>query len=312
MLDRSVLGRGELLRRLVRLAPRYQAVIVDGAVGSSQLYVDLIAAGIIARRRRMPWVVISEATWKLGPSRLDRLACRAGARLLDTQKSMYCVLSSEELDQFPLVWGVQAERVVFTPFYYTLSEEELAAPRSADGGVFAGGSSLRDYEPLLVASGRLGVRVTIATTIAPRSGVPASVTMGPVSHTDFVDLLRRSAAVVVPLKAGLRRSAGQQTYLNAMALGKCVIVTEAPGVRDYVQHGVTGLVVPPGDASALEDALTWVLDPANERDVEIMRQRAAETALARFGPDNYADALLSVVERVTGLDLRTPTREAGL
>ena len=34
-----------------------------------------------------------------------------------------------------------------------------------------------------------------------------------------------------------RWNVGQQTYLNAMALGKLVIVTKAPGVGDYIENG---------------------------------------------------------------------------
>lgn len=58
-----------------------------------------------------------------------------------------------------------------------------------------------------------------------------------------------------------RRSAGQASYLNAIALGKPVVVTDAPGVRDYVDHRRTGLIVPPGDPIALREAVNWTLAP---------------------------------------------------
>jgi glycosyltransferase involved in cell wall biosynthesis len=56
--------------------------------------------------------------------------------------------------------------------------------------------------------------------------------------------------VVLPLKGGLLHSGGQQTYLNAMALGKPVIVADDCGADEYIMHNVTGIVLVPGDRAA--------------------------------------------------------------
>ena len=123
---------------------------------------------------------------------------------------------------------------------------------------------------------------------------------------DYDEQFRRAAVVVVPLKAHSERSAGQQTYLNAMVLGKAVIVTDALGVREYVEHGRTGLVVPPADPAALRTALDWALDPANQSEVRALGRRAREAALERFGPERYAERLLQVLD--LALERHTPAR----
>jgi glycosyltransferase involved in cell wall biosynthesis len=76
-----------------------------------------------------------------------------------------------------------------------------------------------------------------------------------------------------------------------------VIVVDTMGVREYVANGETGLVVPPRDPQALTAALEWVLDPANEAQVERMIVRARETALAH-GPEQYVEGLLSALDEV--------------
>jgi glycosyltransferase involved in cell wall biosynthesis len=163
--------------------------------------------------------------------------------------------------------------------------------------VFAGGNSLRDYPTLLEAVRELDVPVRILTTVLGETGLPAHVRVEPIrSHDDFVDGLRRAAVVVTPLQPGLQRAAGLDTYLSAMALGKLVIVSESPGVRDYVEHGRTGLVVPAGDQTALRDALAWALDPANADEVAAVAARAAETARTRFTYEAYVATLLRVVD----------------
>ncbi|HEX7244250.1 MAG TPA: glycosyltransferase [Solirubrobacterales bacterium] len=299
MLDRDSMSRRALFTRLVRGAAGRRALILDGSVGPSDLYVDLLAAIAIRRRpatARTP-IVIGECQWKLGGARLDRLTTRLGLRALDGPRVAYCVLTEWERERFAATWGVDPERVFVTPYCHTLSDADLAAPTSTDGPVFAGGNSLRDYGPLVAAAAEVDAPVTLATELLD-GPLPANVTAGPVPYERFFELLRNARAVVVPLASRKDRTAGQQTYLNAMALGKPTIVTDSPGVREYVEDGRTGLVVPPDDANALRDALDWVLDPANADAVARMSAAARETARTTFSPESYAQSLLAVADAV--------------
>lgn len=81
-----------------------------------------------------------------------------------------------------------------------------------------------------------------------------------------------------------------------MALGKAVVVSDVPGVRDHVVDGETGLVVPAGDSRALARALRRLTDPANEPEVQRMRRGAHEVALATASPDRYVERLLEIVD----------------
>jgi Glycosyl transferases group 1 len=278
------------LSAVVRAAKRYDAVLLDGEVGAGELYSDLLIAGAI--RRRTHRIVISDATWKRG-GLLDRSAMTAGLRFLDSPRTIYCVLSSAELGMFPQTWGVDPSRVRFTPFCYTLTDRELEAPLSDGGYVFAGGDSMRDYKPLLQAGPALRAPVTIASATLTKSSTPANVTAKLVSEPEFSGLLRGASLVVVALHPA-ERSAGQQTYLNAMALGKLVVVTDAPGVRDHVEDRVTGLVVPPSDARALAEAVNWALDPLNAAEVGGILTSAREAARTRFSPDAYFERIAGV------------------
>ncbi|MCU1373776.1 MAG: glycosyl transferase group 1, partial [Actinomycetia bacterium] len=269
LVDRRETGRLRYLWRFWRRAPDHDAAIVVGALGARDLYIDLIATGLLKTRRRRPPVVIADATWEVGSASLEQrlgplgrvvpLVARAAIRLIDHPANLYCVLSTDELETFPRTWGIPRERVTFTPFPSTLWDWWDAEPTTGDY-VFAGGESLRDHGLLLRAVEGLDVPVRIAAGNVP-SPVPANVRAGRVSHDDYMALQLGCRLAVVALKPTIR-SAGQQTYLNAMALGKPVIITEAPGVLDYVDPGRTAFVVPP-DPDALRDQIRWVLDPAN-------------------------------------------------
>ena len=82
---------------------------------------------------------------------------------------------------------------------------------------------------------------------------------------DVPELLAASDVFVLPssIREGLSIS-----LLEAMAARKPVVVTDIGGNRETVEHGRTGLVVPPADSRALAEGLLEVLgDPARARDL---------------------------------------------
>ena len=313
VLDRTT-GESRLraIARLVLRAGRYEAVVLDGSVGLRKGYVDLFGAAVIGRRRSGPVVVIADCTWKRGRNWLDRLACRMGIRLVDSPKVSYCVVSTEEVSIFPRTWGVDPERVAFVPWPYVLPQDQLEPIRVRGRTVFAGGDSLRDYRPLIEAAHGLDAEVTIATRrrdLVEEDAAPSNVRVGPVSRNEYLELMRRARVVVVALAPTVERTAGQTTYTNAMAMGKLIVVTEGIGVRDYVEDGVTGLIVPQGDADALRRTLAWAVDPANSDAADRIAARAREFALERLSPDEYIVNLLRVARRRVE-EIRTPKSAA--
>jgi len=293
-LDRSSMSRARLIRRLVAESRACGAVVLDGHATE-----DLLAAIAIARRRRPPWVIVTESTWALGDRWLDRTATRLALRALNGPHVRYCVGSTAERDRFPHTWGVRPEQVVFLPWTHYLSDAELALPDRDGAGIFSGGDSFRDYDVLLEACRTLAVPVSIAArrlSEEQRAALPPNVTAQTVSHERFMELMHAARVVAVPLIPREDRSAGQATYLNAMAMGKVAVVTEVLGVRDYVDHAQTGLIVPPHDPAAMRSALEWALDPANDDEVARMRSAAKTVARERFGPENYLAGILEVAD----------------
>jgi glycosyltransferase involved in cell wall biosynthesis len=88
------------------------------------------------------------------------------------------------------------------------------------------------------------------------------------------------------------------SILDAMAASKAVVGTTAGGIPEAVEHGVTGLLVPPHHADALADAILRLLKD------EPLRRRMGEAGLERvralFSVDRMVDETLAVYERVAG------------
>ena len=111
---------------------------------------------------------------------------------------------------------------------------------------------LLDNPPPLVLAGR----AEPGTTWKIPDGVRVA---GALSHDEVLNLFRSARAVIVP-------SVWSEPFgivvLEAMAAGRPVVATASGGIPEVVIDGVTGLLVPPGDASALAQAIASILsDP---------------------------------------------------
>jgi hypothetical protein len=137
---------------------------------------------------------------------------------------------------------------------------------ASDGPVLSvGDDEARDFDCLVAAQAGLDLPIVLKTkrNVAGASRSPnITVVSQRLSAVDFRALYARSRFVVVPLKPAVHAS-GVNTVVEAMAMGKAVIVSDSPGIRDYVTPNETCLVVPCGDASALRAAIQrLVSDPA--------------------------------------------------
>jgi Glycosyl transferases group 1 len=286
-------------RTLWKLSKDREILILNGSVGRKQRYRDLVFAIVLKfTHLRPPAILMQDATWEPRSAALEsefpflarflpKLA-RLAISFIDGPHVRYAVLSTQEVATFPKVWGVDAHRVVFQPFPNTLHKYRNMPTRD-DGYLFSGGNSVRDYGLLESAIAGTDVPTRIATKWQPTQSLP-NLKVGVTSHDEFMTLLANAHAVVIPLRQTVR-SAGQQSYLNAMGLAKPVIVTDAPGVRDYIVDGVTGVIVPP-NVEALRKAIMHVMDPANADFYRQMGQRAREDVLKRFTEEHFRHGLL--------------------
>ena len=284
---------------MFRLSKGRKILLLNGSVGYRQRYRDLIFAILLKFKWSRTPVLIQDATWEPTSYALQErfpflkkllpIVARFVISLIDGPNVKYAVLSTSEVKSFPKTWGVDASRVVFQPFPNTLHEYKNIEIRD-EGYLFSGGNSVRDYKLLEDALQGTDVPAMIATNWKPIKPL-ANVHFESTTHDKFMKLLAHSHAVVIPLRVTVR-SAGQQSYLNAMGLGKPVIVTDVPGVRDYVIHGVTGIIIPPSDPTAMREAILHVMNPENADFYEEMGKRAKEDVFNRFTEEHFRHGLL--------------------
>lgn len=96
------------------------------------------------------------------------------------------------------------------------------------------------------------------------------------------------------------REGTPRSVLEAMAMGRPIITTDAPGCRETVINGENGLLVPPRDSAALEQAMErFILNPRLAP-----RMGAASFEIARSKYD--VNKINAVIIKAMGLDFSLP------
>jgi glycosyltransferase involved in cell wall biosynthesis len=89
------------------------------------------------------------------------------------------------------------------------------------------------------------------------------------------------------------RSCGPTVILDALALGLPVVSTDTNGARDYVVHGVTGLLSPPGDAASLAANVQLLLE--NQEMRAQMGAAARDFAVTRLNRSSFEECISRLV-----------------
>lgn len=184
-------------------------------------------------------------------------------------------------------WGVRDDEVLVVnvsnfkqqkaPLDFVRAAGIAAREAPALRFAFVGDGELRGEVEQAVAREGLGARMTLAGW-----------------RRDVPDVMR--AADVFALSSlweGLPRS-----VVQARACGKPVVATAVNGTPEAVEDGVTGFLVPPGDAGAMAAALVRLARDPVLRDA--MSRRARE-GLDEFSAAAMVDAQERLYERLTAL-----------
>jgi glycosyltransferase involved in cell wall biosynthesis len=111
-----------------------------------------------------------------------------------------------------------------------------------------------------------------------RSGTNVHV-LGIWPHATALEAVRRCSMLVVP---SLVRETFGMVALEAMAMGRPVVAARSGGLGELVVDGETGVLVPPGDAPALRDAIAGLLaEPARR---EALGRAGTERAASYSAP----------------------------
>lgn len=240
------------------------------------------SAAIVAPTRALGDLVAAE--WGLEPSRIHHVP---NAVEIDEVRRLGAGPCPIELPSRFVVFPARAER--------RKGADVLAAalPRALEGApdveaILLGGGTADAVERVVAAAGPVADRVRVVEHL-PRDQALTVVA-------------RAELAVLPSLWENFSNAA-----LEAMALARPLIATDAGGFPEFVEHGRTGWLVPPGDAEALAESIAAGL--ADREATREVGMRAA-ASVERFSPDAVAAQLNELYGAVLrrGYATRSPQR----
>lgn len=177
-------------------------------------------------------------------------------------------------------YRIEKDRFRFIPFKINSYDKVVDTETTDEGFIFAGGYSRRDYTTLLEAVKDLPYPVAMVSadkealrehgSLMDEDLLSDRVTVLTEYDPDrYIETMAASRLVVVPLRHDILNPAGTSTFLDAMALGKCVIVSSGTAV-DGVLTDDMAIMVTPGDPEAMKEAIEKAYNDSE------LRQRIAE------------------------------------
>jgi len=308
---------------------RYDAVFVD------QETTGFALAALLSRRR--PRLVM------IG----HLLSPRKGllSRALGLQRKIDCMIVHSTLQQRQAErgLGLRPAQVALVPYQ---TDELFWSPRTVDvkQQICAAGLENRDYDTLIAAVRDLDVQLVVAAAslwsthdgVAATTTLPRNVAVASLDYAALRDLYAESLFVVVPLK-DVDNQSGITTILEAMAMGKAVVVSHARGQTDVVRdrrhasravperptqpewarilgatdataQEPTGLYVLPGDLGELQRAIVFLL--AHPETALMMGRNGRQLLLETMSLDHFTERVAALIVGHPPLSRQTAAPES--
>jgi glycosyltransferase involved in cell wall biosynthesis len=162
------------------------------------------------------------------------------------------------------------------------------------------------YEAMVLAADRLdGIRLIVAGPNGGAyrppdppvlgNGCTIDSRIGYVSNPELAALFQKAAVVVCPYLDATQSG----VVLTAHGFDRPVIASAVGGLPEYVDHGQTGILIPPRDPRALANAIVEILGDYGRW--RMMREAIGQRRHADRSWDQAAERLLNVYQKsVTG------------
>lgn len=202
-------------------------------------------------------------------------------------------------------YGIPAARCAYIPFKVNLDPAAVAAVEKREDYVLCFGRSLRDFDTFFAAMERLPYPGAIAAVkpsdlVSHGARFSRSLDQLPPNVAQLPDdgsaqaqlrMLAGAKLVVIPVLKTSIVASGISTALNAMAVGKCVIGSDGPGMSDIFTD--EALTVPPEDP----EALAAMIDRAWRDDLlRVRTARAGRRLAASLGGE--AELIQRIIDKV--------------
>lgn len=262
----------------------------DGVISVFPQLALMLAIKKIFSRRKFPVIA-----WCFNVGAKPSKAKTFISKILLKQVDVFVVHSRGEVESLYRWFGIPRDKIRFVHLQRA-PIEILSGENSSDPFIVAMGSANRDYGTLISAVREVDIKCKIVASsrTIDATNLPPNVEVINGLTASECHLLAQQARVnVIPL-ADVETASGQVTIVEAMRMGRPIVVTEGVGSVDYIKDGFDGLLVPPQDAPALKRQIErlWNSEELRTR----LSQNSMETAKSKFSDEVAAASLIKIMD----------------
>jgi glycosyltransferase involved in cell wall biosynthesis len=192
----------------------------------------------------------------------------------------FCCTSTEEEMIYSRMFQIPRDRILFLPLAQALPKPKASVNRSKDY-IFSFGNSDRDFDTLIRAVSVMNrPLVILSQKFQPTYHLPEHVQLLKrfIPESELTQWIAGSRVVVIPL-FDYRIAAGQVSMLQAMSLGRPVVVSRNMATIEYAVHRITACFYEAGNDSDLREQIAWLWENPNHAEEMGKRAVAANHAI---------------------------------
>lgn len=240
---------------------KYDLVVAwEGKVGIPMALLRQLFCG-----NRPPFVILTFTPGEIAPILYPLVRIALGS------VDHVTVLTKAEQDAYQRMFNLPSSKIslcLLGTYDSHPLEQELGYERSLAEPpyIHASGRSARDYATMIKAVTDLNIKAIIHGRgyNFDKLKLPTNVEIGEfVPIQEYRRLVLNSLFEVVPLKDTLL-PVGSSQIVFSMMMGKAIVATQTASTIDYLEHGVSGLLVKPGDSAAMRTAIQYLHDHPEE------------------------------------------------
>ncbi|MCP2728624.1 glycosyltransferase family 4 protein [Limnofasciculus baicalensis] len=205
-----------------------------------------------------------------------------------------------------LEWGMDLS------FYQNIGDSDTAANKedSDTGFILSAGKSDRDYNTLVKAFSSINhsLKIYCSGNSAPTiSDFPSNIKIksehpkaaNVLSFSEMEAEYNKAYAVAIPLKITpktLRNPIGLTSLLNAMVLGKAVVITRHRQIDIDIEKEGIGIWVEPGDVKGWQEAISYLFEHPSE--TKEMGKRGRLLCETKYNIEKFSEGLAKILKDV--------------
>ena len=265
-------------------------------VSSDMELIGLVIARLISRKR-FP-IALMGFIYTTRESAVINALRRSYFRAVLSQTLGVICFSKFEQQYYSELFGLANTTFISTLFGGVFNKPDDLEPGNS-GYVLSAGRSGRDYKRLCEAVSQLPVQAHIICDSAfalQDAQHSANVTILRQCYgREYIKQLAGADIVVLPLK-NEKISSGQMVLLDAMALGKPVIITKTATSVEYGEHMKTLYFIEPDSVDELRSAINFLMDDPGLRSSIGSAAKAHYEAHHSIRP--FVNGLVNVIEQI--------------